>query len=133
MLNPFPQLLFLGFFVPTLLRLAVAIALGYSAYQILKHRDVISNMSLPILGKPHVALVWVSTSATALVAAALLFGYGTQYAAVLGAVISLKYSFIPSRLHALSPLSRSAYLLMFVISLSLLISGAGAFAMDLPL
>ncbi|MEI6864027.1 MAG: hypothetical protein WCK46_01470 [Candidatus Adlerbacteria bacterium] len=133
MLNPFPQLLFLGFFIPTLLRLAVACALGYSAYKVIQNRTTISHNSFFLIGKPHTALIWFSGSVTALVAAVLLFGYGTQYAAVLGAVISLKYSAIPKRLETLSPLSRSAYFLVFAICLSLLISGAGAFAMDLPL
>jgi uncharacterized membrane protein YphA (DoxX/SURF4 family) len=133
MLNPFPQLLFLGFFVPTILRVAAAVALGYSAWRITSERAALSKADLPIIGTPPVALIWISGAVTMLVAAALFFGYGTQVAAILGGIISLKYAFIPKRLVHFSPLSRSAYLLLFVICLALLVSGAGAFAMDVPL
>lgn len=133
MLNPFPSLLFLGFFAPTLLRVTAALVLGYSAYYLLQERRAVTQAHLPIIGKPAVWMVWLSCSITTLIAAALFFGYGTQIAALLGAIVSIKYAFIPKRLADLSPLSRTTYFLVFVICLSLLISGAGAFAMDLPL
>ena len=133
MLNPFPSLLFLGFFAPTLLRIAAALVLAYSTYRILGEREPISKTSLPIIGKPPMWLIWLSCSIVILVAAALFFGYGTQIAAIAGAIVAIKYAFIPSALKKFSPLSRSTYLIVFVICISLLLSGAGAFAMDLPL
>ncbi|OGC88754.1 hypothetical protein A2419_03275 [Candidatus Adlerbacteria bacterium RIFOXYC1_FULL_48_26] len=134
MLNPFPEILFLGHLAPTLLRIAAAFCLGYSAYYILKNRRVAMQTELPIIGKPGLALVWIATSITMLTAFALFFGYGTQGAAILGGAIALKYGlFLPNRIQHLVPLSRGTYVLVFVICLSLLVTGGGAFAMDLPL
>ncbi len=134
MLNPFPEILFLGYLAPTLLRIAAAICIGYSAYHILRNREAAVQIDLPVIGKPAMFLVWIATGFAALVAMALFFGYGTQIAAILGGLIALKYSFfLPKRLQSLLPLSRGTYMLVFVICLSLLITGGGAFAMDLPL
>ena len=134
MLNPFPEILFLGHLAPTLLRIAAALCLGYSAYCILKERRAVLQTELPVIGKPGVALVWIATSITMLTAFALFFGYGTQVAAIVGGAIALKYGlFLPKRIQHLVPLSRGTYMLVFVICLSLLITGGGAFAMVLPL
>ncbi len=132
MLNPFPNLLFLSYFAPTLLRLAAALVIAFVAYTHIKNRGALSNTKFPIVGK-GAWIVWASIVVEAAVAAGLLFGYGTQLAALLGAVLGLKYSAWAGRYPQFFVLSRIASLLLLVICLSLLVTGAGAFAMDLPL
>ena len=63
----------------------------------------------------------------------LLLGYGTQAAALLGAVIALKHLFLPKSFGALRPLPKSTCLMLFLMCLALVISGAGPLGFDLPL
>lgn len=132
MLNPFPSLLFLGFFAPTLLRIAAACMMAYIAYVHTINKNEIAKTRFPLIGA-GVWVVWVSVVVEVLVGASLLFGYGTQYAAILLALIALKYMVWAGKYPKYFIYSRSTALLLFAIALSLLITGAGAFAMDLPL
>ncbi len=131
MLNVFPGLL-IPFLAPLLLRLGLAAALAAAAYLQWARRDQIAQVDLPVVGRGG-WWVWFSVAAHAAVAALLVIGLYTQVAALVGALISLKHTFWARRYPLLFPLGRAAGLLMLVISLSLVLSGAGAFAQDLPL
>lgn len=133
MLNPFPQLLVFGFFAPTLLRVAVAVAFGLMAARFVKNRNDFAKTPLPIVGAPGMAVTYVLAVIYAGLAAMFLFGWGTQYAAILGGIASVKHAWFAGHYPTYSPRSRSVYVFMAVICASLLISGAGAYAMDLPL
>ena len=133
MLNPFPHLLVFGFFAPTLLRVAAAITMGYSATYFVTHRKSIVAQSYILIGKPPMALIWLGSVTTAATTAALFLGYYTQYAALITGLSALKFAVWAKKYPAAMPLSRSTSLLLLSISLSLLLSGAGAFAIDLPL
>lgn len=132
MLNPFPELLDLRFFAPTLIRLAAAGVLLFAAFCTWKRRKQIAETGFPIIGK----VTWVAPI-SALFHAVLAFmlgaGYYTQIAAILGGLGAIKSFFLAKRYPALVPLSRPATVLLFFMLLSLLISGAGALAFDLPL
>ncbi len=126
----------LGFFAPTLLRLAVAgvlIALATNTYL---HADRLKGLHLPLIGVQR----WIPLTASIaelLLAAMFLFGWHTQIAAILGLLLVVKYfvyrTFWPHVREAYLPPSVSTMLLVAVICLSLLISGAGALGFDLPL
>jgi hypothetical protein len=131
MLNVFPDLLY-PFFAPTLLRAGVAIAFLAIAYLQWKQQAQIAQIELPVIGR-QTWWTWVSALVHAGVAAALIFGSYTQVAALLGALLALKHAFWHKRYPLLFPLGRAAGLLMLLICLSLVFSGAGAFAQDLPL
>ncbi len=118
MFNPFPDLLWLSFFAPTVLRLAAAGVLFAGAYAHLKHKDSNSR---------------AFAAAHLLVGAMLFFGWNTQYAALLGMAGTVVSFLLPSRFIKTAPLPLSTAGLLFAIFLSLLVSGAGAFAFDLPL
>src|SRR3989344_5943790 len=124
MLNPLPEFLVYGFFAPTLLRLAAAVAFAYGAYYIFKNRKRIGDTVLPIF----VRAAWLP-GASALVHLVIAFllgtGYNTQIAAILGALGSIKGFFLSQRYPEVFPFSRSTYALLFVILLSLILSGAG--------
>jgi uncharacterized membrane protein YphA (DoxX/SURF4 family) len=132
MLNPFPSLLVFGFFAPTLLRIAAACMMAYIAYMHIINKNEISKTRFPIIGA-GAWVVWVSVIVEVLVGASLLFGYGTQYAAILLGLIALKYIVWAGKYPKYFIYSRSTAILLCVIAVSLLLSGAGAFAMDLPL
>jgi uncharacterized membrane protein YphA (DoxX/SURF4 family) len=130
--NPFPDLLVYGIFAPTLLRVAVAIALAWAVSLQWRSRHELSRQRFPVVG--HGAwILWTMLTVEALTLLGLLFGYYTQWAALLGALIALKFAVWGSRYPKFFPLSRVASFLIVVICLSLLLSGAGQFAYDLPL
>ncbi|MBP9711246.1 MAG: hypothetical protein KBD50_03270 [Candidatus Pacebacteria bacterium] len=118
MLNPFPDLLWLGFFAPTVLRLAAAAVLLIGAYAHYTSK-----------GSNSTALA----AAHALLGGMLFFGWYTQYAALIGIVGIVACYVLPKKLLNVDPLPWATSLLLFAIFLSLLVSGAGAFAFDLPL
>ena len=133
MLNPFPHLLIYSFYVPTLLRLTATLVFIYIAYRIIRTKETVQSTELPFVGHAQGWMVWFSAIITILVAFFLFIGLGTQWAAIAAMVIALTHAFLAKKHAALLPLSRGAYMLLFVICLSLLISGAGAFASDIPL
>ena len=114
MLSVFPDALSFGFLAPTLIRIALALIFGYAAWQHCK--------------APGVALRTLSAGES-VATLGLFLGLWTQPAALLGAIISAIWFFQPStRMHALSSI-----LLAFVLCFCLILTGAGAFAFDLPL
>jgi uncharacterized membrane protein YphA (DoxX/SURF4 family) len=132
MLTIFPELLVFGFFAPTIIRVAAAIAFAIAALVQWQRRETIANLRLPLIGK-NPGVVWLSVAFHALVALMLLFGYYTQIAALLGVLGCLKSLWLLKHYPALIPYSRSTLLLLAAMLLSLMVSGAGALAQDLPL
>lgn len=132
MLNPFPDLLSYGFFAPTLLRLMVGLVFLWGAYAQFERRKELAQLRFPIVGG-GAWIIWLSVLAHALIGAMLLFGYYTQIAAILGAVGGIKGVVLAKKYPRLFILCRLEYAFIIVICASLLLTGAGAFAFDLPL
>lgn len=132
MLNPFPELLVYSFFAPTIIRVAAALAFFYLATLHYKRREEIGRTHFVVVGA-HGWVVWVMIVFEAAVGLALLLGYYVQIAALLGALAALKSLIWKRRYPQAFPLSNVASFLLLVICLSLLLSGAGALAYDLPL
>lgn len=132
MLNTFPQLLTYSFFGPTLLRVAAAVVFAYLAYRHWERRNEIAHVSFPIVGR-GMWIVWLAVIIEALVAGALLFGYYTQIAALIGAIGAAKQWIWRGKYPAYFWLTRSASFLLFIICLSLLLTGAGKIAFDVHL
>lgn len=114
MLSIFPEILFLSPLAPFLIRVALGLLFASAAWTHLKRQDIASR-TLSIV--------------EFVIAAALIVGAWTQPAALLGSIVAAVWLFRPtSRVYA-----RSTVLLALVLSLSLIVTGAGAFAFDLPL
>lgn len=114
MLSVFPEILFLSPLAPFLLRIALGILLGFAGFRHMRRLDIVSRI-----------LAAVEFAA----AAALVLGTWTQPAALTASIVAAIWLFQPSsRVHSLSTI-----LLALVIALSLIVTGAGAFAFDLPL
>jgi len=116
MLNPFPQLLIFGFFAPTIIRITLAVVFFYTAYGFTKQE------------KPN----WFHVAGHCIIGLLLLVGLYTQIAAGVGALGTLGalvwWDRLPHGRH-----SRTEAVLLFVMLVSLLLTGAGALAFDLPL
>jgi uncharacterized membrane protein YphA (DoxX/SURF4 family) len=133
MLNPFPELLYVSqFFAPTLLRVAVGVTFFYLAYTQYRRRDEIAELELPIFGRNSWWYV-LSIIFNMVVGAMLFFGFYTQIAALLGMVGCLKGLWLNRRHPEVVILSNGTVVLLVVILFSLFLTGAGAFAFDLPL
>ena len=132
MLSLFPQILFLAPMGTTLLRVAAGVTLLAAAWMHYDQRKELGTEKFIVIGSG----TWIPLLASfveLVVGAALVLGTYTQVAAIVGALLSLK-QFVWSRAYPnFFPLSRTASALLFVICLSLIVSGAGALAFDLPL
>lgn len=111
MLNVFPDLL-LPFLAPTLLRMGAAVAFAAIAFYHWKRADTPTWRT------------WLFVALHGGVAAGLAFGYYTQVAALAGIALAARHAWCANR---------AAGLLLALVCLSLFVSGAGAFAFDLPL
>jgi uncharacterized membrane protein YkgB len=114
MFSVFPQLLFLSHFSPLILRVALAVVVGYAAW---KH--------VPNKVQAIRALGVVETA----VAVLLFVGAWTQVVALINIlIIMVWFTLKPTR-----PVSRGEAALALILSISLITTGAGIFAFDLPL
>lgn len=114
MLSLLPQILFLSPFAATVIRLSLAGMLAYNAWK---------NASR---GGADVRVFSVFESA---VAAALFLGGWTQAFAILGSVMLA----LSLKLPQFRVWPRSTVALMLVMMITLIVTGPGAFAFDLPL
>jgi len=122
----------LGFFAATLVRVAAGVLFIYAGYTHWQKREVVGNIKFPIVGRGE-WIAWGSIIFHFAVGAMLVFGYYTQIAALLGLIGSLKGLVLAHSYRQVFVFTRSTYLLLAAICASLLLSGAGAFAFDLPL
>ena len=114
MLSVFPELLFLSPFAAFLIRVAVSVVFGYSAVTRLRHGGGL----LKLYGTIDLALALL-----------LLAGAYTQLTAIASVICALAWLAVPS----IRPVPSSTAALTLVLSLSLILTGAGPFAYDLPL
>ncbi len=113
MLSVFPEILFLSPVAPFLIRLALAALFAHAAWNHVQRTEAASRV---------LSLFEVAAGV------ALAVGAWTQPAALLGAIIAIVYLFQPAPTY-----QKSTVLLALVMCLSLIFTGAGAFAFDLPL
>lgn len=131
--TPFPELLYLSLLAPFILRATAGIIFATVGFEQLKYRNEIASHLTPWLGNLAGTAVLTVAALEIFVAASLLPGYLTQVGALIGAVLAFKLALFKKRLGDLAPYSRAAYILLFAICLSLIVSGAGAYAIDYPL
>ncbi len=144
MLNIFPELLILGFFAPLILRVVLGVSFLWFGYnKLIKNRkEIVSSLQTNPVG-PSFIKKYLSSMASFIVlifgvveifiGISLVVGYLTQIAVLVGIVTVLKTLYYKRSNKLFAPHDTLVYILTIAISLSLLISGAGAFAFDLPL
>lgn len=134
MLNTFPLLLSFGLLAPLILRLAVGAMFLNAGVKKLRRRswlaDVFERRGLGLAAARYAALFGLIECAAGLL---LIVGFLTQIAALIAAAIATFGLYQKRTYPERVPGSKGAFLLLLVISLSLLFSGAGFWAFDLPL
>jgi len=132
MLNPFPiqWLALLAYFI---LRLFVGLTLYYLGKEHVRHyRELVTSTQWPFL--PQRALpIQLLIFFELVIAILLLIGAWTQYAALLLLGLSIKMLLFHNRFSHPSIPPKMVYFLLIGCALSLFITGAGAFAIDLPI
>ena len=123
MLNPFPFLLSFGFIAPLLLRAIV------SAYFLTRVWNILITRRKTRLNKIGVTLAITEAIGTI----ALIIGFYTQIAVlILMATTGVKLV-LEKKAGKLSRPKIDFYILLFAVLISLLLTGADLFAIDLPL
>jgi putative oxidoreductase len=134
MLNPFPDLLTYSTFGPFVLRLVLGlifIDLGVLKFRAEKQSWINTFKSLSL--KPAEHLVTLYAVLEILGGILLVLGLWTQVAALAFVIFTGIELYIEWTEGAVLKRNITFYVLLFVIALSLLVTGAGAFAFDLPL
>jgi uncharacterized membrane protein YphA (DoxX/SURF4 family) len=126
-----------SFFVPMLLRVVVALFFASLAINHFKgKKEVAAELAHHFKFLSHETSIWLTgllILAELGVGILLFVGAWTQIAAILAALGFAKMSYFSPSMPRYASFPRSTYALLIAISLSLLITGAGAFAFDLPL
>lgn len=120
MLNPFP-IQFLALFAYFILRVIAGFILVHLGYG-----HIVKRQSL---GTPVLVLGTIELIAGVM----LILGFYTQFAALASLILSFIFLVFNKRFMRFAVPDSMFYTLLFAVSLSLFITGAGAFAFDLPI
>lgn len=134
MLNPFPDLLNYALLAPFLLRVVlglVFIDLGVLKFRGEKRRWITTFEALRL--RPARTFVPLYGALQVAGGVLLLIGLWTQVAALVFALFTFSELYVEWTEGDVLKRDLSFYLFLFVISVSLLLTGAGAFAFDIPL
>jgi uncharacterized membrane protein YphA (DoxX/SURF4 family) len=134
MLTVFPELLNYHLLAPFILRVVLGFVLFNLGYQKFKSERIQWENTFDALRlKPKGGLVTIFASIEILGGLALIAGFYTQIAALVFVAITFMELYIEQREEALLKRDVVFYLLLLAIAASLLFTGAGFFAFDLPL
>lgn len=134
MLNTFPELLSYSLLAPFILRVVLGylfVNLGYLKLKSEKSRWLLFFEAAKV--KPAGIFLKIFAFIEMIGGAMLIFGFLTQIAAVVLAILTFGELYVEYKEESLLKRNLIFYILIFAISLSLVFSGAGAFALDLPL
>lgn len=134
MLNPIPELLNFGLLAPFIIRVTAGLFLMKMASAAFAYGHQVIHEKRPDLSyRSSRAAGFIIGLLGAIASIMLIVGYFTQIGAITAIVIFAASAILkrkhPETLHK----APSFYLVLAVISFTLLLSGAGAFAFDLPL
>jgi uncharacterized membrane protein YphA (DoxX/SURF4 family) len=132
MLNVFP-IQFLAPIAYLILRITIGTLLIRLGFSHMRNRDTLTEV-FTFSFFPYTGFtVWYLALIEIIVGALFFIGLYTQIAALLSMVYALKFIVLHKKLtHPLIP-ERTFFILLFVISLSLFITGAGPLAFDIPI
>lgn len=134
MLNTFPELLNYAMLGPTLLRLVLAFTLITIGIDTIRNKRAL--FVAYFAGKEYPManiLPWKFAIVEIILGVFFLFGFFTQITALISVYVLFSLFYIENRAERILPHTSFFYVVMIVIALSLLLTGAGAFAVDLPL
>jgi putative oxidoreductase len=133
-LNPFPSFLLYAFYAPFILRLVIALVfIEFGFAKLTKDKSSKAEFFEKIGLKPGKTFVIVFGLIELVAGAMLLVGFYTQIAALVAGLILLACSVIKVKHSSYLMSPTRYYVVLLIICISLLLTGAGAFALDTPL
>ena len=134
MLNPFPELLTYSLLAPFILRLMVGIIFINLGLLIFKGEKDRWQISLSTLNIPNPKLAVKIFGGIEIIGGVMLvLGFYTPIAALMLGILVFAQAYVEYKDPAILKRNFVFYSLILVIVISLLFSGAGTFAIDLPL
>ncbi|MFC1730946.1 DoxX family membrane protein, partial [candidate division KSB1 bacterium] len=134
MLSIFPSLIIFGIFAPFILRVTVGIYLFYVGYAHLRNeRESVTQEASHQVGSFAKALIIIGGIFEVTVGLSLIAGFLTQAMAIAGMIYILILLQFEDRCPVYVKHEKVFYIILFAIFFSLLLTGAGAPAVDLPL
>lgn len=134
MLNPFPELLTYSQIAPFVLRIVLGLIFIDLAYLKVYKERLDWRRSFEALGlRPADTLVYIYAAIEFVAGLLLILGLYTQIAALAIAVVTGIEIFLEWKDGNFFKRDLVFYILLFIIAISLLLTGAGAFAFDIPL
>jgi len=134
MLNPFPELLALSFFAPLILRVVLGIILIDLGFLKFKGEKAAWRSSFEALNLRPTEIFLPLYALLQIVGGLLLIvGLWTQIAALAFVIFIGTELYVEWQAREILKRDIVFYVLIFAISLSLLLTGAGAYAIDIPL
>ncbi len=134
MLNIFPELITFVLFAPLLLRVVVGSYFLYWGIEFLKkdrYADCATSLRVE-RASLGILFIWYVSFFEIIVGAFLITGFLPQAAAIGGMLIAGKLYYLQRTYPSVAKNERATYILIFVVCLSLLLSGAGVLAIDIP-
>lgn len=134
MLNPFPELFTYSMLAPFFIRIVIGfifINLGEALFKS-ERKTWVSLFETLRIPKPEISTK-IFGAVEFIIGLMFFVGFYTQIAALLAIFITLIESYLEYKESSMLKRDIAFYLLLLAISLSLLFSGAGAFAIDIPL
>jgi len=134
MLNTFPQLLAFGFFAPTILRITAGFFFArFGLLKLSSDKEAKIKFFETIGLRPAILFLWIVALTEIIAGTMIVVGFLTQIASMIAGLIMFISIIIKILKPKALPNSLDFYILFFVVFMSLIISGAGLFAVDLPL
>jgi len=134
MLNPFPELLSYSLLAPLFLRIILGVIfvdLGVLKFKSERSRFIASFEALHL--KPAKEIVSLAGILDIVGGIMLILGLYTQIAALAFVILTGIEIYIESKDTKILKRDMTFYVLVLIIAVSLLLTGAGAFAFDIPL
>jgi uncharacterized membrane protein YphA (DoxX/SURF4 family) len=128
LVTPFPFLLDFSFFAPLLLRLTLGIYMLSIGFTVAKGEVKPEGEPQPKLSAGEM----IYRALFIIAGVSLIIGLYLQISALLATLLMLG-AIIDKRARIFPELSRGEYILLLIIAFSLMVTGAGPFAFDLPL
>jgi uncharacterized membrane protein YphA (DoxX/SURF4 family) len=133
-LNVFPHLLTYSLLAPFILRITLGFVFLRFGGTLLSHRRTEATATAESIGIPGAPYAMLALGIIEIVVGiALIAGIYTQVAAIVAALVALKFIYWKLRGKPLGNEGILFDLLILAIAFSLVLSGAGLFAFDLPL
>ncbi|GMQ95358.1 MAG: hypothetical protein BMS9Abin13_471 [Patescibacteria group bacterium] len=134
MLNVFPDLLTYSLLAPFLIRISLGLIFIYFAYLKFSTERERKTLFFEHIGlKPGIIFVWIVGAVELIAGVLLVVGLYTQIAALAATALMSAAVVIKLRHKNALPNDAAFYILLSIASLSIIFSGAGFFAIDLPL